>query len=160
MPGPGDWMAASAGGYGRLRASDADRDRVVDVLKAAFVRGTLAKHEFDLRVGRVLAARTYAELDALTADIPAGRPLTSPPGHRKTPAFALVTQAVWTRRRLLSLVVGLLVLVSGMMLPSTVAFISGILVVGLSAPQAAPHTPQTAMVRTWQWLYRRQASHA
>jgi hypothetical protein len=42
---------------------------VLDALKAAFVQGRLAKDEFDLRVGKVLA--TYAELDALTADIPA-----------------------------------------------------------------------------------------
>jgi hypothetical protein len=44
---------------------------VIDLLKAAFVQGRLDKDELDLRVGRVLASRTYADLDALTADIPA-----------------------------------------------------------------------------------------
>jgi hypothetical protein len=62
----------TAGALGRLRTSHAEREQAVDVLKAAFVQGRLAKDEFDLRVGRVLASRTYAELDALTADIPAG----------------------------------------------------------------------------------------
>jgi hypothetical protein len=50
---------------------------VIDALKAAFVQGLLAKDEFDLRVGQVLA--TYADLDALTADIPAGLAAAQPP---------------------------------------------------------------------------------
>jgi hypothetical protein len=45
---------------------------VIGVLKAAFVQGRLAKDEFDLRVGQTLAARTYADLAAVTADLPAG----------------------------------------------------------------------------------------
>lgn len=52
------------------------------MLKAAFVRGILDKDEFDLRIGRVLGSRTYAELAALTAGLPAGltvaRPLPVP----------------------------------------------------------------------------------
>ena len=55
----------------RLRASHADRERVVDALKAAFVQGRLAKDEFDSRVAQTLAARTYSDLTSLTADIPA-----------------------------------------------------------------------------------------
>ncbi len=70
MVGPGDEIsAAGAGDYSPQRASHADREQVIDALKAAFVDGRLAKDEFDLRVGQVLAA--YANLDALTADIPA-----------------------------------------------------------------------------------------
>ena len=42
------------------------------MLKAAFVQGRLTKDKFDLRVGRAFAARTYAELADVTADIPAG----------------------------------------------------------------------------------------
>jgi hypothetical protein len=80
MAGPGDEIAAGAGG--RLRASHADRDRVIDVIKAAFTRGMLDKDEFDLRVGQVLTSRTYADLAALTADLPAtlaaAQPLTVP----------------------------------------------------------------------------------
>ena len=69
MTGPGDEIAAGAGGRSRLRASHADREQVIEVLKAAFVQGRLDKDEFDLRVGRALASRTYADLTALTADI-------------------------------------------------------------------------------------------
>ncbi len=82
MAGPGDERAASAESRGRLRASHADREQAVNVVKAAFVQGLLAKDEFDLRVGQVLAARTYAQLAALTADIPASltavQPLSEP----------------------------------------------------------------------------------
>jgi hypothetical protein len=47
---------------------------VIGLLKAAFVEGRLARDEFDTRVGQALASRTYAELAAVTADIPADIP--------------------------------------------------------------------------------------
>jgi uncharacterized membrane protein len=74
-------MAPATAGRGRFRASHADREHVVDVLKAAFVQGMLPKDEFDMRVGQTFASRTYAELAALTADIPAG--LVGAPPLRK-----------------------------------------------------------------------------
>jgi hypothetical protein len=63
---------ASAARRGRLRASHADRERVIDTLKVAFVQGRLAKDEFDLRMSRTFRSRTYADLAAVTADLPAG----------------------------------------------------------------------------------------
>jgi Domain of unknown function (DUF1707) len=99
MAGPGDEIAASAGGRTHMRASHADREQVIDLLKTAFVQGRLAKDEFDLRVGRVLASRTYADLGALTADIPAGPVRAqSPTPARKpagVPAPGAVQAAVW-----------------------------------------------------------------
>ena len=79
MAGPGDEIAAGAGDRGYLRASDADREQVIETLKAAFVQGRLTKGEFDLRVGQAFAARTYAELAAATAGIPAGLSTPKPP---------------------------------------------------------------------------------
>ena len=70
MAGPGD-ETPGAGDRGHLRASHADREQVIDVVKAAFVQGRLAKDEFDQRIARVFASRTYADLACLTADIPA-----------------------------------------------------------------------------------------
>ncbi len=61
-----------------MRASDADREHVVDILTAAFVQGRLSLDEQSLRAGQALAARTYAELTALIADIPVP-PLKVPP---------------------------------------------------------------------------------
>ncbi len=79
--GPGDARAPVAGGgsYSSLRSSHADREQVIDVLKAAFVQGRLAKDELDLRLGRVLASRTYADLSALTADLPVRLTRAEPP---------------------------------------------------------------------------------
>jgi len=82
-----------------MRASHADREQVIDMLKTAFVQGRLAKDEFDLRVGQVLASRTYADLGALTADIPAGLIRAQSPNPARKPAGVptptVVRGAVW-----------------------------------------------------------------
>ena len=70
-------MAAGTEGDSNLPVSHVGREQVLDALKAAFVDGRLAKDEFDLRVGRVLAA--YAELDVVTADIPTALTAAQPP---------------------------------------------------------------------------------
>ena len=62
-----------------MRASHADREQVIQTLKAAFVQGRLDRDEFDLRVGQTFASRTYAELAAVTADIPARLTTARPP---------------------------------------------------------------------------------
>jgi Domain of unknown function (DUF1707) len=72
MHEPGDDRAPRLAGHGRQRASNADREQVIDTLKDAFVQGRLTKEELDSRVGDVLASRTYADLTALTVDLPAG----------------------------------------------------------------------------------------
>ena len=69
MIGPQTEMTAGMAAHGRLRVSHTDREQMIDVLKAAFVRGGLTKDEFDARIGQALAARTYADLAAV---IPAG----------------------------------------------------------------------------------------
>ncbi len=78
MAGPGDEMAAGAAGRGPMRASHADREQVIEALKDAFVHGRLTTDELDARAGRTLAARTCAELDAATADIPPARAASGP----------------------------------------------------------------------------------
>ena len=79
MPEPGHNRAARPAGRGRLRASHADREQVVDILKDAYVQDRLTKDEFDSRVGDALASRTHADLAALTADLPARPPAPRPP---------------------------------------------------------------------------------
>lgn len=86
MVGPGDEIAAvAADRHGRLRASHTDREQVIDALKAAFVQGRLTKDELDLRVSQALASRTYADLDALTTDIPATPTAAQPPKPAREP---------------------------------------------------------------------------
>ena len=60
-------------GHGGFRASGADRERVVDALKAAFAQGRLTRGELDMRTGQALGSRTYGELSAVWTGIPAGR---------------------------------------------------------------------------------------
>lgn len=68
--GSGDGMVPL--NYGAMRASSADRERAIDVLKAAFAEGRLDQNEYADRVGLVYSSRTYADLANLTADLPAG----------------------------------------------------------------------------------------
>ncbi len=63
---------------GHLRASDADRDRVVDELKTAFAQGRLAKDEFDRRLGQALTSRTYADLTTVVIAIRSAPPAPRP----------------------------------------------------------------------------------
>jgi hypothetical protein len=70
MAGPGNEIAAGGQDNGRLRTSRADREQVIDELKAAFTQGRLDQDELDERVSCALASRTYADLAVLTADIP------------------------------------------------------------------------------------------
>jgi hypothetical protein len=71
-------MAETVPGYPRhnpqdrsLRASNADRDAIGDILRRQHVAGRLDTDEFAERYGRSLQAKTYAELDELIADLPA-----------------------------------------------------------------------------------------
>src|SRR5262245_21495190 len=56
-----------------------DREHAIATLKVAFVQGRLTKDEFDVRIDQALAARTYAELTTVTADIPAWLVKVRPP---------------------------------------------------------------------------------
>ncbi|GAA4783519.1 DUF1707 SHOCT-like domain-containing protein [Streptomyces ziwulingensis] len=74
-----------------LRASDADRDRVADMLRDALAEGRLTAEEHSERVEGVLAARTVGELDVFVRDLPAahaahaGRAHPSAAPHRPAP---------------------------------------------------------------------------
>jgi hypothetical protein len=59
-----------------MLASDADRDRVVQALKDAYVQGRLTHEELDQRLAAALAARTVEETQALLDDL---RPRPAPP---------------------------------------------------------------------------------
>ncbi|MET9959056.1 DUF1707 domain-containing protein [Streptomyces sp. NPDC006326] len=61
-----------------LRASDADRERVVERLRDAVAEGRLDMEEFEERLEAAYTSRTYAELEPLTRDLPAAG--TAPAG--------------------------------------------------------------------------------
>ncbi|MBV9094981.1 MAG: DUF1707 domain-containing protein [Streptosporangiaceae bacterium] len=127
MAGPGDEIAAGAGDRGHLRASHADREQVVGTFKAAFVQGRLTKDELDLRVGQAMASRTYAELAALTADIPAGLTTAKPP----TPTRSQGGQPV---------------LRSGLVITVPTVLYAGVWVYAMFFPKGGDHPSKLALV--------------
>ncbi len=64
-----------------------------------------------------------------------------------------------TRWQPIFLVAGALIFVIGLTLRSSVAFVSGMLMVGSAVSGTAPPSPSGAMVRTWVWLHRRRAGN-
>ncbi|HWG00929.1 MAG TPA: DUF1707 and DUF4190 domain-containing protein [Trebonia sp.] len=86
--GPAQYGPAQSGpaqyGPPGMRASTVDRDRAIDVLKAAYGEGRLTKDEFDIRCAQVMAARHYGDLATILADLPGGAPnvpMPYPPGY-------------------------------------------------------------------------------
>src|SRR6476660_3169519 len=97
----GDGRSLAGGGHGRLRASHDDREQVITDLKAAFVHGRLTQDELAARTGQALAATTWADLTALTADLPAAPAAPAahrPPGRsrRRKPATRVARAAFLT----------------------------------------------------------------
>jgi Domain of unknown function (DUF1707)/Domain of unknown function (DUF4190) len=88
--------------HATMRASSADRERAVDVLKAGFTEGRLTQDEYNDRMGRAYAARTYGDLAALTADLPAGAfpvpawpvPAYQPPPPSGTNSLAIASMVL------------------------------------------------------------------
>ncbi|WP_327719167.1 DUF1707 domain-containing protein [Streptomyces sp. NBC_00490] len=74
-----------------LRASDADRDRIADILREALAEGRLTADEHAERVEGVLAAKTVGELDAFIQDLPAAhRRRTAPAAAPNRPTVGAV----------------------------------------------------------------------
>jgi hypothetical protein len=115
-----------------MLAGNADRERTVDVLRAAYAEGRLTKEEYDQRTGRALAARSIEELQHLTADVPQGPgngsypvqqlpaafggPVQGWPPHNRYPAYPLPPPAKPTN----AAAVG--ALVCGLLTPFTLGF--------------------------------------
>jgi len=79
-----------------VRATDRDRDATIDVLQESYATGRLTADEHAARVGLAMAARTYADLDGLTADLPrrAFYPdAPRPPLPRRTNGYAVAALA-------------------------------------------------------------------
>ena len=74
-----------------LRAADADRESVAELLREQHLAGRLDTDELQERLDRVFAAKTYAELDAVVVDLPV-RPSRPGSGSRvpRRPWFALL----------------------------------------------------------------------
>ena len=104
---------------GHLRASDEDRDQVIDRLRKAASEGRIAAEELEQRVSSALRARTYRELDATVADLPgpSGRGGVS---RRSTAGWAVST--VRANPALLLFVVPVLAVTTALLLAATVVW--------------------------------------
>lgn len=80
--------------HGSYRASDEDRDRIVERLNKAATEGRIAAEELEHRVSAALKARTYDELDATVADLPSTRLRGGQAPERRTaPRWVVATVA-------------------------------------------------------------------
>jgi len=148
----------TAGALGRLRTSRADREQAIGVLKAAFVQGRLTKGEFDSRVGQVFASRTYADLDALTADIPDGVTSAEPSAeHAREPGRVLsfkTAARVGAVGAVPSMGSAAVVLVQSSAVPA----VAGVLLVGLTGLLVAALL--AALLTLLSWIVRRSQREA
>lgn len=79
-----------------MRASDDDRQRVVDDLQRHTAAGRLTLDEFSERAGLVYAARTLADLAAVTRDLPATTAPTASADHGRRDLLVIVAVAAVT----------------------------------------------------------------
>src|SRR5215472_3567475 len=73
-----------------LKASDADREHIAERLRKAAAEGRLLTEELEHRLAAAFSARTYGELDQLTADLP--QDLT--PRRRNSPVLPAAAVAL------------------------------------------------------------------
>jgi Domain of unknown function (DUF1707) len=153
-------------GCGHLRAADADRDQVIDELKVAFVRGWLTKDKFEAGVSQALTSRTYAQLAAVSADIPARSPRTqsrsqdsaasaTPPVlARQITHGSSIARTVRTRQWPRVLIAGLLLVILGVTLlptgPRPQVILLGAMLVLQAAARGLVRAPSD-QDRGWRW---------
>lgn len=84
---------AHRGEPGKMRASDADRDRVAEFLNVAYSEGRLSKDEYDDRLENAFSACTYASLNQIVADLPVTRATTVVTPVARTNGLAIASLA-------------------------------------------------------------------
>src|SRR6185437_12906382 len=84
----------ASGGRGRMRAGDADRDRVAGILGTAYTEGRLSKDEYDARLDSAMSARTFADLDQVLTDLPARAAVAVPAAGTGAVAPVAATNAM------------------------------------------------------------------
>jgi hypothetical protein len=103
---------------GALRASDHDRDQVVERLRRAHTEGRIGDDELEQRVSTALKARTYDDLEATVADLP-GASGHSPARRRSTAGWAVST--VRANPILLLFAIPVLAVTTAMLIAATLA---------------------------------------
>ncbi|WP_280448305.1 DUF1707 SHOCT-like domain-containing protein [Nocardia brasiliensis] len=91
-------------GVEHVRASDADREKIVEQLRLAMNEGRLSLHEFDDRVQQVYAAKTYGELTPVLADLPTQRNTRAAVSNR-VPQWVVIMWTPWVFVNMLCLLI-------------------------------------------------------
>jgi hypothetical protein len=131
---------------GSLRASDADRDQIIERLRKAATEGRIASEELEQRVSLALKARTYGELEATVADLP-GHPERRPSARRSGAGWAL--SAMRANPMLILFAIPVLAVTAAMVVAVTIIW-AVLMVVAMvlgGRPPRAPHPP---------WMYARR----
>ncbi|MGH2859095.1 MAG: DUF1707 SHOCT-like domain-containing protein [Solirubrobacteraceae bacterium] len=113
-----------------LRASDTDRERVAERLRASHADGRLETDELTERIDRCYQAKTVGQLDRLTADLPRAMPIERPGRQPRVWRIAAVLVPVWIAFAAISAVTGTHVI--WLMIP--IAFLARRLVRARRAP--------------------------
>jgi hypothetical protein len=135
-------------GHGTLRASDADRDQIIDRLHKAATEGRIVSEELEHRVSVALKARTYGELEETVADLPGPRRRREP-ARRSAPRWAF--SAVRSNPMLLLLMLPALAVTAAMLLAATIVWAVLMLVVFVVGHRGGPPRPP--------WIYPRHGRH-
>ncbi len=127
-----------------MRASDADRDRIVERLHKAATEGRIAAEELEQRVTTALRARTYGELERTVADLPRRREGRAPV-RRSSSAWAV--SAIRANPFLLLFAIPVLAVTAAMIVAATIVWVVLMVVVlVLGGRSRRPHPP---------WMYAR-----
>jgi hypothetical protein len=81
-----------------MRASDAERERIAEVLRDAVAEGRLNMEEFEERLDAAYKARTHAQLEPLVRDLPVPGTAAAAPGPRSPDATGLTARDGWAGR--------------------------------------------------------------
>ncbi|MFE3059684.1 DUF1707 domain-containing protein [Nocardia sp. NPDC059239] len=94
-------------GQENMRASDRDREQIVDRLRVAMDEGRITLHEFDERLQQVYSARTYGELAPIMSDLPVQRvsSRSAPADVSSVPLWVKIIWAPWVFVTLMCVVI-------------------------------------------------------
>lgn len=135
---------------GSLRASDHDREQIVDRLRKAATEGRIAAEELEHRVTKALKARTYDELDATVADLP--RPGTRSTAHRSRGVGGWALATVRENPVLLLFAIPVLAVTVAMLLAATIVWM--VLLIVFLVLGGRRHVPRGPWSYAWHGEYR------
>jgi hypothetical protein len=132
------------GRYGELRASDEDRDRIIERLHRASTEGRIASEELEQRVSTALKARTYGELEKTVEDLPGGRSGRSGTAPARRTAGGWAVSTIRANPMLLLFVIPGLAVTAALLLAATVVWaVLMVVIMMLGGRHGPPRPPWT-----------------